>query len=316
LRGAILEYSGRGISGWIVDSQSPAATVSISLFIASHCVEEGRTGRSMPASIGPRSVIGRPGFRIDLSTPGVRRRLARALRNALVEPKHAQIYLRISLNDGEYYEIPLFESLRRPRWSLRSASRPRITTTCCFRTTTTESLRDRRTPPSKEVRYICFLFAAIPLIRGEMTGGGDRGSPNGPTSRGCAPSFRRMNRRGLPADLGFYDVRLPETRRQQGDLARKYGIDGFCYYVYWFQGRRLLEKRSQLMLEDGEPNLPFCICWANENWSRRWDGSDAELLLGQNHSLDDDVRFIDRHGRPAARRALHHGRRPKDHRHL
>ena len=111
LRGAILEYSGRVISGWIVDAQSPASTVSISLFIASHSVEEGRTGRPVPASIGPQSVIGRPGFRIDLSTPGVRRRLARALRNTLVEPKHAQIYLRISLSDGEYYEIPLFEKL-------------------------------------------------------------------------------------------------------------------------------------------------------------------------------------------------------------
>ncbi len=60
-----------------------------------------------------------------------------------------------------------------------------------------------------------------------------------------------------------------------------------------FRGEGCWKKPLQLMLEDGEPNLPFCICWANENWSRRWDGSDAELLLGQNHSLDDDVRFID-----------------------
>ena len=158
LRGAILEYSGRGISGWIVDSQSPAATVSISLFIASHCVEEGRTGRSMPASIGPRSVIGRPGFRIDLSTPGVRRRLARALRNALVEPKHAQIYLRISLNDGEYYEIPLFETFTPAEVVVALGFSTEDYDDLLFPNNDNRVVAGSADASSKEVRYICFYL--------------------------------------------------------------------------------------------------------------------------------------------------------------
>jgi len=292
LRGAILEYSGRGISGWIVDAQSPASTVSIALFVASHCVEEGRTGRSMPARIGPRSVIGRPGFRIDLSTPGVRRRLARALRNTLVEPKHAQIYLRISLNDGEYYEIPLFENFTPSEVVVALGFSIEDYDDLLFPNNDNRTIAGPAAIATKEVRYICFYLPQFHSFEenDRWWGPGFSEWTNVARMRAQFPAHESP---WLPADLGFYDVRLPETRRQQGDLARKYGIDGFCYYVYWFQGRRLLEKPLQLLLEDGEPNLPFCICWANENWSRRWDGSDAELLLGQNHSLDDDVRFID-----------------------
>jgi lipopolysaccharide biosynthesis protein len=92
----------------------------------------------------------------------------------------------------------------------------------------------------------------------------------------------------LPADLGFYDLRLTESRRAQGELARKYGINGFCYYHYWFSGKRLLEQPLERMLEDGQPDIPFCLCWANESWSRRWDGTDAEVLMQQTYSREDD----------------------------
>ena len=77
----------------------------------------------------------------------------------------------------------------------------------------------------------------------------------------------------VPADLGYYDLRLPEVREAQAELARSHGIYGFCYYYYWFAGRRILERPLQEVLESGKPDFPFCICWANENWSRRWDGS-------------------------------------------
>src|SRR4051812_48685854 len=110
LRGAIFEYSGREISGWIVDARSLTASVSLSLFVGSHAIEETRTDRLAPAGIGSRKTIGRPGFCIDLANQGARRRLARALRNTLVDPDQAQIQLRVSLDDGEYFEIPLFEN--------------------------------------------------------------------------------------------------------------------------------------------------------------------------------------------------------------
>src|SRR5580700_10112401 len=96
----------------------------------------------------------------------------------------------------------------------------------------------------------------------------------------------------LPADLGFYDLRLPEARAAQAALAASYGIYGFCYYHYWFQGRQVLERPVNEILKNGEPDFPFCLCWANENWTRRWDGLNNEILLEQRYSEADDLAHI------------------------
>ncbi|RYZ08852.1 MAG: glycosyl hydrolase [Myxococcales bacterium] len=96
----------------------------------------------------------------------------------------------------------------------------------------------------------------------------------------------------LPGELGFYDLRLPETRKAQAELARSHGIHGFIYYHYWFEGRLLLERPLREVLESRQPDLPFCICWANHNWSRTWTGSTEELLLEQRYSLEDDREHI------------------------
>ena len=76
-------------------------------------------------------------------------------------------------------------------------------------------------------------------------------------------------------------------------MARSYGIHGFCYYHYWFNGRRLLERPFEEVLASGKPDFPFCLCWANDPWSRRWDGRDDELLQAQTYSHDDDLRHIE-----------------------
>jgi lipopolysaccharide biosynthesis protein len=96
----------------------------------------------------------------------------------------------------------------------------------------------------------------------------------------------------LPADLGFYDLRLPEAREEQARLARTYGINAFCYYHYWFNGRRILERPFNDILATGNPDFPFCLCWANENWTRAWDGGEKEVLLTQTYSDEDDIAHI------------------------
>lgn len=96
----------------------------------------------------------------------------------------------------------------------------------------------------------------------------------------------------LPSDLGFYDLRCPETRAEQARLAREHGIHGFCYYHYWFNGRRILERPFNEVLASGEPDFPFCLCWANENWTRVWDGGEKNVLLEQRYHHDDDLAHI------------------------
>jgi len=125
------------------------------------------------------------------------------------------------------------------------------------------------------------------------------------------PRFKGHYQPHLPRDLGFYDLRLPEAREAQAELARQHGIYGFCYYHYWFAGRRVLEKPVDAIISTGKPNFPFMLCWANENWTRNWDGGFDEVLLEQRYTVEDfiqhakhlvhyfrDSRYIRIHDRP------------------
>ena len=111
------------------------------------------------------------------------------------------------------------------------------------------------------------------------------------------PRFEGHHQPHLPADLGFYDLRLPEARAAQAALAGAHGVDGFVYYHYWFGGRRLLERPFDEVLDSGQPDFPFALCWANENWTRRWDGMEKSVLVQQSYDEADDHR----HGRWLAR---------------
>lgn len=94
----------------------------------------------------------------------------------------------------------------------------------------------------------------------------------------------------VPADLGYYDLRVPETREAQADMARKYGIEGFVYWHYWFgNGKRLLERPFNEVLESGKPNFPFALAWANQSWKGFWHGlKDRNVLIEQTYSGDED----------------------------
>ncbi|HEY2970317.1 MAG TPA: glycoside hydrolase family 99-like domain-containing protein [Casimicrobiaceae bacterium] len=110
--------------------------------------------------------------------------------------------------------------------------------------------------------------------------------------RQARPNFVGHYQPHLPGELGYYDLRTAETRIAQAELARTHGIHGFCYYYYWFNGRRLLHRPLDEVVQSGAPDFPFCVCWANENWTRRWDGGNDELLVAQTYSPENERALI------------------------
>ena len=105
------------------------------------------------------------------------------------------------------------------------------------------------------------------------------------------PLFPGHHQPDLPSDLGFYDLRLAEVRQAQADLAREYGIEGFCYWHYWFgNGRRMLERVFNDVLESGRPDFPFCLGWANQTWSGAWAGLPEKTLVEQTYPGEEDQR--------------------------
>jgi lipopolysaccharide biosynthesis protein len=98
------------------------------------------------------------------------------------------------------------------------------------------------------------------------------------------PLFKGHMQPNLPADLGFYDLRVPEVREAQAELARNHGIEAFCYWHYWFgNGKRLLERPFTEVLKSGKPDFPFCLAWANQTWTGIWHGAPDRVLIEQTY---------------------------------
>lgn len=106
------------------------------------------------------------------------------------------------------------------------------------------------------------------------------------------PLFRGHYQPHVPGALGYYDLRLEQTREEQANLAKSFGVDGFCYYHYWFDSKRLLQSPLDGVRSTGRPDFPYMLCWANEPWSRRWDGNEHEVLQPQRYSDADDLAHI------------------------
>ena len=107
----------------------------------------------------------------------------------------------------------------------------------------------------------------------------------------AVPLFRGHYQPHFPADLGFYDLRVPEVREAQAAMAKAYGIEGFCYYHYWFgHGRRLLERPFNEVLSSGKPDFPFCLCWANDTWTGIWHGAPNKVLIEQRYPGVEDYK--------------------------
>jgi len=107
------------------------------------------------------------------------------------------------------------------------------------------------------------------------------------------PMFKGHYQPHLPTELGFYDLRVPEVREAQAAMAKSHGIEGFCYYHYWFGGKRLIERPFDEVLKTKKPDFPFSLCWANATWSGIWHGAPNKILLEQTYPsmADHDAHF-------------------------
>lgn len=97
------------------------------------------------------------------------------------------------------------------------------------------------------------------------------------------PLFKDHNQPREPLNYNYYNMLDHSTRKWQADLAQEHGVYGFCYYHYWFNGKMLLEKPVEMLLEEKDITMPFCFCWANEPWTRAWDGATKEVIMPQEY---------------------------------
>ena len=144
------------------------------------------------------------------------------------------------------------------------------------------------TPRARFVPFYLPQFHPIP----ENDAWWGRGFTEWTNVTAAKPVYHGHDQPKLPTDLGFYDLRLDEVREAQAELASFGGVEGFMYYYYWFAGRRLMSRPIEA-LKNSDLDFPFCIMWANENWTRRWDGEDDDILLGQDYDAHPASQFME-----------------------
>lgn len=134
-----------------------------------------------------------------------------------------------------------------------------------------------------KVRFIAYYLPQFyPIPENDEAWG--KGFTEWTNVRKAKPLFKKHHQPFVPTELGYYDLRNPEVRKAQAQLAREHGIEGFCYWHYWMgNGKRLLELPFTEVVASGQPDFPFCLCWANHTWSKRWTGNERKIIVEQTY---------------------------------
>jgi hypothetical protein len=297
-RGAVDRFTGTRVGGWVFSTRTPLRPVAIEVFllgeklltdVASEFREDIATALRLPV---------RAAFDLDLgkaspvAAQAVMKRLkaesrAGAPASEILEVRVAGTGAVVALPEALAGEVIAFERIGRVLAPI--AAHVDGGQSGMIR------LRERllAAPVSREAAPVDVLAYYLPQFHpfaenNDWWGTGFTEWTNVTTAR---PLFDEHYQPHLPADLGFYDLRLEQVQRDQVALARRYGVRGFCYYYYWFSGQTLMTLPIDRHVEE-DIDLDFCLCWANESWSRRWDGSENDVLMAQRHTFDSDVAFI------------------------
>ena len=146
---------------------------------------------------------------------------------------------------------------------------------------------DKRMEKKKVIAFYLPQFHAIP----ENDRCWGKGFTEWTNSKKAVPLFDWHEQPKIPLDQDYYDLSDVNVMIRQSEMAKKYGIYGFCYYHYWFKdGKKLLEKPVEQMLDEPKVDIPFCLSWANENWTKNWDGGNREIIVEQDYGSTDEWR--------------------------